>query len=258
KIEELLATGSLAYFERLRQEVPESLGELLHIPGLGPRKAKLLYETLQVRDVADLRQALAGGKVAALPGMGEKTAENLQRELERWEQRGSRVPLGTALPLVQDVIAALRGRTDAIARIEEAGSVRRRRDTIGDLDVVAASARPAEVLDAFVGLPLVQEVVGRGDTKASVLVARHQQIDLRVVPPECWGAALQYFTGSKDHNVKVREIAVRKGWRLNEYGLFETATERRLACEDEAEIYQQLGLPWIPPELREDRGEVEA
>ncbi|HEX5417292.1 MAG TPA: DNA polymerase/3'-5' exonuclease PolX, partial [Chloroflexota bacterium] len=225
----------------------------------GPRKVKLLYESLGVRSIADLRTTLADGRAAALPGMGARTVENLKREVERWEQRGSRVPLGSALPLVQDMMAALRERVGpAILRMEEAGSVRRRRDTIGDLDILVASEAPVAVLDAFVALPQVQELVGRGDTKASVLGPKGQQIDLRAVPADSWGAALQYFTGSKAHNVRLREIAVRKGWRLNEYGLFETASDRKLAGAEEEEVYAAFGLPWIPPTLREDTGEIEA
>ncbi len=258
KIQELLDTGHLAYYERLRQEIPESLIDLLRIPGLGPRKVKLLYESLQVEGIADLREVLQDGRAAALPGMGEKTVQNLRREVDRWEQRGRRVPLGVALPLVEEIIAALRSRSDAVSRIDTAGSVRRRRDTIGDLDILTTSDRPEEVLTAFTALPLVQEVVGRGDTKASILTGRQQQVDLRVVPSESWGAALQYFTGSKQHNVRIRELAVRKGWRLNEYGLSDPSADRRIAGAEEEDIYQALGLAWIPPELREDAGEIEA
>lgn len=258
KIQELVATGRLAYYERLTAEVPESLLELLQIPGLGPRKVKLLYERLNVRTIADLQRALQDGRVASLPGMGEKTVQNLQREIERWEQRGRRVPLGVARPLVEEVIATLRSGSAAIQQIEAAGSVRRWRDTIGDLDLVATSERPDEVLAAFTSLPMIREILGRGETRASVLTTSEQQIDLRVVAPEAWGAALQYFTGSKQHNVRLRELAVRRGWRLNEYGLFAVATEQRLAGSTEEEIYQRLGLPWIPPELREDAGEIEA
>ena len=258
KIQEMNDTGHMAYYERLRQDVPESLLALLQVPGLGPRKVKLLYESLGVRDISDLQQAIADGRVAGLPGMGVKTVENLKREIERWKERGRRVPLGVALPLVEEIIASLRSRGNAVSRADSAGSVRRRRDTIGDLDVLVASDRPNVVLDSFVGLDLVQEVVGRGDTKASILSHRQQQVDLRVVPPDSWGAALQYFTGSKQHNVRLREMAVRRGWRLNEYGLFDAASDRCLASAEEEDIYSQLGLAWIPPELREDAGEIEA
>jgi DNA polymerase (family 10) len=258
KIQEQLETGRLGYYDRLAEEVPGTLRELLRIPGLGPKKIKLLYDTLQIRDLAGLRQGIADGTVAKVPGMGDKTVQNLARELERWQQRGQRYPLGKALPLVLGIIASLRQQCPAVFRIEEAGSVRRRRDTIGDLDLIAASDRPAEVLDAFVNLPLVQEIIGRGDTKASILGPRQQQIDLRVVPPDSWGAALLYFTGSKAHNVKLRDIGVRRGWRLNEYGLIDVATNEILVSATEEEIYQHFGLPWIPIEMREDTGEIEA
>ncbi|HUX85686.1 MAG TPA: helix-hairpin-helix domain-containing protein, partial [Chloroflexota bacterium] len=258
KIQELVETGQLAYFERLKKELPISLLELLQIPGLGPRKVKLLYEQLQVASLADLRQALAADRVSSLPGMGGKTVTNLRREIERLELRGRRVPLGLALPLVEEIVAALRALGPVVERVDSAGSVRRRRDTIGDLDVLAASKTPSAVLDAFVGLPVVQEVIGRGDTKASILTQRQLQVDLRVVAPDEWGSALLYFTGSKAHNVQIREIAVRKGWRLNEYGLFDERDGRRLAGGTEDEIYHQLGMTWIPPEIREDSGEIEA
>ena len=258
KIQEQLETGHLAYYDRLTAEVPDTLRELLRIPGLGPKKIKLLFDTLQIRDLAGLQQGIADGSVAKVPGMGDKTVQNLQRELERWQQRGTRSPLGSALPLVLEIVDTLRRECPSVLRIEEAGSVRRRRDTIGDLDVLVASERPTEVLDAFVKLPLVQEVIGHGDTKASILGPRQQQVDLRAVPPESWGAALMYFTGSKQHNVKLREMGVRKGWRLNEYGLFDAATNEKLAGAEEEEIYRRFGLPWIPPEIREDNGEIEA
>ena len=258
KIQEQLETGHLAYYDRLTAEVPDTLRELLRIPGLGPKKIKLLFDTLQIRDLAGLQQGIADGSVAKVPGMGDKTVQNLQRELERWQQRGTRSPLGSALPLVLEIVDTLRRECPSVLRIEEAGSVRRRRDTIGDLDVLVASERPTEVLDAFVKLPLVQEVIGHGDTNASILGPRQQQVDLRAVPPESWGAALMYFTGSKQHNVKLREMGVRKGWRLNEYGLFDAATNEKLAGAEEEEIYRRFGLPWIPPEIREDNGEIEA
>ncbi|HVB96251.1 MAG TPA: DNA polymerase/3'-5' exonuclease PolX [Chloroflexota bacterium] len=258
KIQELVETGQLAYFERLKRELPVSLLELLQIPGLGPRKVKLLYDQLQVTSLADLQHAMAENRVAGLPGMGGKTVLNLQREIERLELRGRRVPLGIALPLVEEIVATLRSLGALVDRVDSAGSVRRRRDTIGDLDVLAASENPPAVLDAFVQLPVVQEVIGRGDTKASILTHRQLQVDLRVVAPEAWGSALLYFTGSKAHNVRVREIAVRKGWRLNEYGLFDERDGKRLAGATEEDVYHQLGMTWITPELREDSGEIEA
>jgi DNA polymerase (family 10) len=258
KIQKLIETGHLAYFDRLTQELPASLLELLQIPGLGPRKVKLLYEQLHIQSLADLRRAMAENQIASLPGMGEKTIQNLQREIERLELRGRRVPLGVALPLVEEMVAALRALGSVVRQVDGAGSVRRRRDTIGDLDVLAASEQPEAVLNAFVHLPLVQEIVGQGDTKASILTQRQLQIDLRVVAPDSWGSALQYFTGSKQHNVRIREIAVRKGWRLNEYGLYDEKDGRRLAGATEEDVYRQLGMAWIPPELREDNGEIEA
>jgi DNA polymerase (family 10) len=258
KIEELLTTGKLEYYERLRRDIPETLTELLAIPGLGSKKIRLLHQALGVASIEELRSALTEGKVRDLPGMGEKTEQNLLAELERWQDRNRRTPIGQARPAAEEVVRLLTNLCPDAADVQPAGSLRRWCDTIGDVDFVCSSTNPTAVLDCFVGLPSVKEVIGRGPTKASVLTHLNQQMDLRVVPPESYGAALQYFTGSKAHNVKIRTLAQRKGLTLNEYDLAEVATGRRIASNTEEDVYRALGLAWVPPELREDLGEIEA
>jgi DNA polymerase (family 10) len=258
KIEELLGTGKMTYYERLRSEIPETLVDLLAIPGLGSKKIRLLHHTLGVASIEDLRAALTEGRVRDLPGMGEKTEQKLLAELERWRERNQRTPIGQARPLAEDVVRLLTRLCPEAADVQPAGSLRRWCDTIGDVDFVCSSTSPEPVLDCFVSLPNVKEVIGRGPTKASILTHQNQQMDLRVVPPESYGAALQYFTGSKAHNVKVRTLAQRKGLTLNEYDLAEVATGRKIASHTEEDVYRALGLAWVPPEMREDLGEIEA
>src|SRR5579885_449011 len=258
KIEELLKTGKLEYYERLKREVPETLADLLAIPGLGPKKIKLLHAELGVASMDDLRAALAAGRVRDLPGMGEKTEQRLIAEIDRWQERNRRTPIGQARPIAEDVVRQVQARCPSAVDLQPAGSLRRWCDTIGDVDFVCTTTEPHAVLDCFVSLPIVKELIGRGPTKASILTHQNVQMDLRVVPPESYGAALQYFTGSKAHNVKIRTLAQRKGLTLNEYELAEVATGRPIASRTEDDVYRALGLAWIPPELREDLGEIEA
>ena len=257
KIDELIQTGKLEYFEKLKLEVPPTLVELLHIPGLGPKKIQVLHKDLGIASITDLRAALDAGTVQTLPGMGAKTAQRLLVEIERWQERTRRTPIGVARPAAEQVIRLLRATGASIDAIEPAGSLRRWLDTIGDIDIVCASSNPESVLDAFVSLPVVKEVIGRGPTKASVLTLQNLQMDLRVVALSSYGAAIQYFTGSKAHNIKVRTLAQRMKLTLNEYGLAEDGTGRLVASATEAEIYNALGMDLMPPEMREDLGEVE-
>ena len=258
KISEFLDTGRLEYYDRLAGEFPPALVELLRVPGLGARRARLVFETLGVGSLAELEQAAQAGRLRGVPGLGEKSEENIVRELERLKQRTSRHHLGQVLLLAEAMLADLEQASPRGTRLSYAGSLRRMVDTIGDLDLLAASANPEAVVKAFLGLPPVLEVLSAGPVRASVLIQGGLQVDLRVVEPESWGAALQYFTGSKAHNVRLRELAVQRGWKLNEYGLFEERSGRRLAGEDEADIYRALDLEFIPPELREADGEIEA
>jgi DNA polymerase (family 10) len=257
KIAEYLETGRLRYLEELRQQVAPGLVELMQVPGVGPRRARLFYEKLGITSIRQLEEAARQHQLCKLPGVREKTEENIRRELERLQARTRRLPLGVALPVAERVIALLKDHP-AVRRIDAAGSLRRMRETIGDIDILVASDRPLEVIEAFTHLPIVREVLAKGPAKASVLIEGNFQVDLRVIDPASYGAALQYFTGSKEHNIALRELAIRRGWKLNEYGLFDEATGRRLAGETEEEIYRMLGLVWIPPELRENRGEIEA
>jgi DNA polymerase (family 10) len=254
KIAEYLRTGRLGVLEERRAKVPPAALALMRIQGIGPKRAMLLARELHVDSVADLEAALESGQVAALPRLGEKSAASILEELRRRQTRSRRLPLAVALPAVEQVVRDL-AQCGAIDAIAPAGSVRRFRDSVGDIDVLVTSSRPRVVMDAFTSLALVKQVLSAGETRASVLTHADLQIDLRVVPHASFGAALQYFTGSQQHNVKLREMAIRKGYKLNEYGLFQDDVS--LAGATEVEIYAALGLPWIPPELREDTGEIE-
>jgi DNA polymerase (family 10) len=258
KIREYLETGKLAVVEERRPRVPEAALMLMQIPGIGPKRAMQFAQELEVRTVADLQAALDSGQIAALPRLGEKIAESLRLELQRLDARSQRIPLAIALPAAEEVMRQLRT-CDAVVSIAPAGSIRRWKETTGDIDILVASTRPEVVIQAFTDLALVKQVLGAGDTRASIITVADVQIDLRVVPPESIGAALQYFTGSKEHNVKLRAMAVRKGLKVNEYGVFAVDDDdnRSLGGRTEEEVYAALGLPWIPPELREDAGEIE-
>jgi DNA polymerase (family 10) len=266
----LLTTGSDPEFDALFAQVPQGVVEMMQVPDMGPKKARRLWEELGIDSVEALRAAAEAGKLRSLKGFGPKSEEKILKGIEllvkRTEQGTAvRMPLGLARPLALRLIAELQERLPAVAleRIEIVGSLRRWKETIGDVDILCVSAQPASVMEAFRSLPEVADVVGAGETKSSVVLGNGLQVDLRVVERKHWGAALQYFTGSKEHNVALREIALKQGWSLNEYGLTATgdgeapAGEQRF-FEEEAELYAFLGLEWIPPELREHRGEVQA
>ncbi|HEY2670335.1 MAG TPA: DNA polymerase/3'-5' exonuclease PolX [Rugosimonospora sp.] len=257
KIAEYLGTGRIEAVEKLRERIPAGVRELTRIPGLGPKRAVLLYEQLGVGSVADLVTAIEDGRVAGLRGFGAKAVTNLQRGIELLAASGGRVLISEAADVAREIVAAL-GTVPGVQRIDVAGSLRRMRETIGDVDILAASDDPAPLMDAFAGLPLVAEIIVRGPTKTSIRTAAGLQVDLRVIAPQAWGAALQYFTGSQAHNIRIRERAVRAGLTLSEYGLFRVRDGELVASETEEEVYRRLDLPWIPPTLREDRGEVRA
>ena len=255
RIVELLHTGRMRDLERLREATPIDVLGLTAVEGLGPKTAKILYEELGIRDVRALEKACREGRVRALPHCGEKTEQNILRGIAFLAGVGSRRPLGAVLPLAREI----EGRLHEIAGVEQAavaGSVRRRKETIGDLDFLVAARDPGKVAQAFASMPDVTHVYARGATKTLVRLANGMDADLRVVPAASFGAALLYFTGSKAHNVALRRIAQLEGLKLNEYGLFRDA--RRLAGRSEEEVYRALGLPFVPPELREDTGEIEA
>ena len=257
KIDEYMRTGSLRYYEELKEQIAPGLGQLLEVPGVGPRRAKMIHEHLGITTIEQLRKAAEEHKLRTLPGIREKTEEKILREVQRLQERTRRLLLGVALPAAEQVVGMLKGHT-AVQRIDPAGSIRRMKETIGDIDILAASHRPREVMAAFTSLPIVKEILLKGPTKSSVLVEGNLQIDLRVIKPDEYGAALQYFTGSKAHNIALRELAIRKGLKLSEYGVFDDRTGRRMGGASEGEVYRILGLEWIPPELREDHGEIEA
>jgi DNA polymerase (family 10) len=256
KIGEFLTSGSLEYYEKLRGQFPPGLVELLEVPGLGPRKARLLYDQLGIGSLAELEAAAREHRLRDVPGLGERTEENVLVEIERLKQRSTRHQLATALSVAEELLEHLR-ECPAVRRAEYAGSLRRMQDTIGDVDLLVASTRPEDVERFVLDLAQVRDVLSTGTSRTSVIVRHGLQVDVRVVEPKCWGAALQYFTGSKAHNVRLREIAVRRGWKLNEYGLFDGETGRQLAGEDEDGVYEALGLQPVPPELREDTGEIQ-
>jgi len=277
KIVEYLETGAIAEREALAREIPPTLLEILKAPGVGPKTVRLLWQELGVTSVADLKRALEKGEVETLPRMGKKTVENIARALDFLERAGGRLPLGVALPLAEAIAEELR-RVEGVAQAQAAGSLRRGRETIGDVDILVASRKPAAVRDAFLALPQRVETLAQGLKKCSIRAQEADprgglftvQVDLRIVEPERFGAALLYFTGSKDHNVRLRERALAMGFTLNEYGLFplrkgergvqgdRPRTDQPVAAATEEEIYEALGLRWIPPELREDAGEFDA
>jgi DNA polymerase (family 10) len=257
KIVEILRTGTFADLEELRAQIPPGVRELMSIPGLGPKKAMVLYRELGVSSVPELVAAIEDERVAALRGFGGKTQENILRGLQQLSASGGRVLVNVALDVAEGLLGEL-SRLKQVRRAAYAGSLRRMRETIGDVDLLVASGQAEPIMDAFVALPSVARVLAHGDTKSSVVTDRGLQVDLRVVPKEVWGAAMIYFTGSKAHNVRIRERAVRAGLKLNEYGLFDAKTGDLLAAETEEQVYERLGLPFIEPTLREDRGEVEA
>lgn len=257
KITELVTTGKLEYLERLKKEIPAGLLELLTIPGLGPRKAAALYQNLGITSIQELREAAEKGRLRTLKGFGEITERNILRGIQLREKTSGRVLLNVAYEDGMRYQAYLRKCT-AIKKMDIAGSLRRMKETIGDVDILASSPNPERVMGWFVKYPEVAQVLAKGPTKSSVLLTDHLQVDLRVVDEKSYGAALQYFTGSKDHNVTLRGFAIRKGYKLNEYGLFDKTNERFVAGKTEKEIYQKIGFPYIEPELRENRGEFEA
>lgn len=257
KIVELLGTGTFADLEALRGQIPPGVRELMSIPGLGPKKAMVLYRELGVASVPDLVKAIDEERVAAIKGFGGKTQENILRGLQQLSDSGGRVLVNVALDVAEALLAELSG-LKQVQRATYAGSLRRMRETIGDVDLLVASGKAEPIMDTFVGLPSASRVIAHGDTKSSILTDRGLQVDLRVVPKDVWGAAMIYFTGSKAHNVRIRERAVRAGLKLNEYGLFDAKTGELLAAQTEQQVYERLGLPYIEPTLREDRGEVEA
>ena len=256
KIEELLTTGSLGFLERLSAEVPPSLVDLLQVPDLGPKKVAFFWKQLGITNLAELEAAARAGKLRHLPGMGEKSESRIIAGIESLARRSTRIPIGRAWPFAQELLAFLRA-VPGVQAVELGGSLRRMRAMVGDVDILAAAEDLQAVVTAFVTRPDVARILGRGETKASVEFTHGIQAQLWVHPPAHWGTALQYATGSKDHNVRLRELALKQGLSLSEHALTRSDGSE-IHCATEEAVYAALGIPWIPPELREDRGEVQA
>ena len=255
KIKEILKTGTLPLYEELKKDVPLILLNFLEIPGLGPKKVKVLYEKLGITNIEELERACKAHKIAKLPGFGWKTEENILKGIKLFREKTGRKPLGEILSLAEEIIETLK-KESPVENIAVAGSIRRRKETVKDIDILITSIQPEKVMKKVTELSLVEEVIAFGETKTSVRLKTGIQMDVRVVEPDSWGAALAYFTGSKAHNIRVRELALEKGLKINEYGVFKGDT--KIAGKTEEEVYASVGLPFIHPELREDRGEIEA
>jgi len=254
KIEELLKTGKLGYFEKLKREMPISFGLLDAVPGLGPKKLKALHSGLGISTKADLRKAAEKHEVSKLAGFAEKTEQEISRALGGKQAMSGRIAFGKALPVARKLVAYVK-RVKGVKRAEIAGSFRRKKPTIGDIDILVASEKPKAVMKAILSFPSVKKVLASGEKKTSIVLGNGLQVDFRVVKEGQWGSALQYFTGSKAHSIALRKIAIRKGLKLSEYGVFKG--EKAVACRSEKGVYNALGLAYIKPELRENEGEIE-
>jgi len=257
KVEEYLKTGQIQAHQELLAKTPPGLVKLLQISGLGPKTVFMLHEKLNITNLVELENAAKEHRIRRLPRMGPTRETNILKAVERYKKRSTRILFSTAEPIVNDILAYLRG-MEGLEHITAAGSFRRAKETVGDIDILATASRPEEIVAAFVRMPLVEEVLAQGPTKASVIVQETIQVDLRIVEHKSFGTVLQYFTGSKEHNVRLRQLALSRGYSLSEYSLTRQADSRDLFFDREEEVYAALGLPYIPPEMREDRGEIEA
>ncbi len=257
KMTEMLDRGSFRALDELRAQIPDGVRRMMAVSGVGPKKAMVLHTELGIGDVDELEEAIKDGRLHGLRGFGAKTEENILHGIDLMRRSHGRSLINVAMDLAERIVGELSSVRQA-KRVAYAGSLRRMCETIGDVDILVASDDGAPVVKRFTGLKQVDEVIASGGTKTSIRTDEGLQVDLRVVPPGCWGAAMQYFTGSKAHNIKTREHAVRRGLKLSEYGLFVAETDELIVAETEEEVYERLGMQWIPPALREDRGEVEA
>jgi len=256
KIEELLTTGKMEYYEAIKKKIPPIIIEMTRIPDVGPKTAKLIYDSLKIQSISDLEKAAKSHRLLRIKGLGPKTEKAILKGLTDLK-KPQRHLLGMILPIANRIYRALKDLKE-INQISLAGSIRRRKETIRDIDILVTSNKPEKVMQVFTTLDIVKKVSLKGPTKSTILVRKDIQVDLRVVENESYGAALQYFTGSKEHNVTLRTMCSQRGYKLNEYGLFSKESDEKLAGITEKEIYNKLGMAWIPPELREDRGEIEA
>jgi len=256
KITELITTGKLGYYEQLKADFPDGISTLLDIPGVGPKIAMLLSTELEISSVDELEAAIVGGQVARLYRMGDKTAENILHQIQAMRRKDQRIPIGEALPVVDEILSRL-GQVPGIKNLAPAGSLRRFQETVGDIDLMGTADDAREIMQTFASLPQVKEVLVSGTTKSSVVVSGGLQVDLRIVEHDSFGSLLQYFTGSKQHNINLRERAHRRGLKLSEYGITNLATDELEKFATEEAFYQRQGLEFIPPELREGQQEVE-
>jgi len=257
KVEEYLRTGQIQAHQDLLKKTPAGLAELLKISGLGPKTIFMLHEKLNITNLDELEKAAREHRIRRLPRMGPKSEKNILKSIERYRKRSTRILYSTAEPVVSEVLAYLQ-KMEGLEHITAAGSYRRGKETVGDIDILATATRPEEVVAAFVRMPMVEEVLSRGPTKASVIVKETIQVDLRIVEHRSYGTVLQYFTGSKEHNVLLRQLALDRGYSLSEYSLKRLSDGQDLFFDREEDVYAHLGLQYIPPEMREDRGEIEA
>ena len=258
KIAEYISTGQVSAYERLVEELPSGVLDLKEIPGVGPKMAMAISQQLGISTVDGVAEAAADGRLATLPRMGKRAAEGILRHINAFKEMGGRTPIGEALPVAEEVMNALREQCSEIDQLFPVGSLRRWEETIGDIDLIGTSPNPESVGDALVALPMVKDVLVHGPKKTSVVVESGIQIDLRIAEPEAFGAMLQYFTGSQQHNIRLRDFANRQGLSLNEYGITNTETGQVEEFADEETFYARLGLPWMPPELRTGLYEVDS
>jgi DNA polymerase (family 10) len=256
KSAELIKTGKLEAYESLKDEFPEGITRLLEIPGIGPKTAHLLASELKITSAEQLEEAIQEGKVADLFRMGDKTAQNLLHKIQAMRRKDQRIPIGQALPIVEDILNSLSS-LPGVKNMTSAGSLRRFRETVGDIDIMGTADNPEKVINEFVALPVVKEVLAKGPTKASVILSPGLQADLRMVEHDSFGSLLQYFTGSKEHNITLRTKYQKKGLKLSEYGITDIVHDKLEKFTTEEAFYKRLGMQYIPPEIREDQGEIE-
>ena len=257
KIVEILKTGKCSYHQELLKEFPSGIFELLNVQGVGPKKVKLLYDELGIKNIADLEKAASAGKLRGLPGMGEKTEANILKSIKGLKKSEGRFKIAVALSYAGPLVEYLKKIPD-VFDVQPAGSLRRWKDTIGDIDILVTCKKGAPVMDRFVSYPEIESVIAKGETKSTVMLKNGLQADVRVLDKKSFGAALQYFTGSKQHNIAIRDRAKKMGLKISEYGVFREKDDKWITGEKEEDVYKAVGLPWIPPELRENRGEIEA
>ncbi|MDP8233460.1 MAG: DNA polymerase/3'-5' exonuclease PolX [Candidatus Saelkia tenebricola] len=257
KITEYYISGEIKYYKDIIQKVPQDLIVMMKIPGIGPKTVKMLYQKLNISSIAKLEEMAKAGKLQSLPGLKEKTEQNIIKGIEFFKKGSEKIPIGEALPLAEEIMAELK-KIEGVNNISCAGSLRRMKETVGDIDILVASGVPDKVMKAFGRLTVVKKIIAQGPTKASVVTKNNIQVDLRVVNSDFFGAALQYFTGSKNHNVHLRALSQRKGLKVNEYGVFQEKTGKKISGGIEQDVYKVLGMDWIPPEIREDSGEIDA